>query len=349
MQCTVPLLQKLEPVRSLPEERLKELITLGECKPFVPGEDPLAKSGGAGRFVYLLAGELLITLPDGSLHVLVGACDAARWPLGYRTAFPVASRAITEGALLVLDFDLVDRLVTWDEVAVVADTQGVFDEGGSWRQMTGAFTTQALTVSAFSRLPPAHIHELLQRFRRRTVSAGQIILHEGESGDCYYLIERGRCMVSKMIGGVSVELAEMRAGEAFGEEALLADTSRNATVTMKTDGVLLVLTKPDFIELLREPLLRPIDWVAAEPMVTAGQARWLDVRYAAEFAEDGLTGALSIPLNEIRNAYALIDADVEYIVYCRSGRRSSAAAFLLAQHGINARWLRGGLAGRVAP
>lgn len=348
MNCTVSLLQKLEPIRSLPDERLRELITLGECREFSPGEDPLANSGGPGRFVYLLAGELLLTLPDGSLHVLVGACDAARWPLGYRTAFPLAGRAITQGALLVLDFDLVDRLVTWDEVAVVADSRYPCDDGGSWRQMTGAFTTQALTVSAFSRLPPAHIHELLQRFRRQTVHAGELVLQEGAPGDCYYLIERGRCMVSKMIGGVSVEMAEMRAGEAFGEEALLADSTRNASVTMKTDGVLLVLAKPDFIELLREPLLRPIEWAAAEAMVTAGHARWLDVRYAAEFAEDGLPGALSIPLNEIRNAYDLIDPVLEYVVYCHSGRRSSAAAFLLAQHGIKARWLRNGLAGRFA-
>ena len=39
----------------------------------------------------------------------------------------------------------------------------------------------------------------------------------------------------------------------------------------------------------------------------------------------------------------LLDKQVPYIVYCQSGRRSSAAAFLLAQHGFKASWLRGGL------
>jgi rhodanese-related sulfurtransferase len=112
---------------------------------------------------------------------------------------------------------------------------------------------------------------------------------------------------------------------------------------MKTDGVLLRLAKPDFVELLQEPLLRPVEQGVAENMVASGKARWLDVRYPAEFAEDGLPDALNVPLNEIRAAFGLLDRSLEYIVYCQSGRRSSAAAFLLAQNGIHALWLKDGL------
>jgi len=81
----------------------------------------------------------------------------------------------------------------------------------------------------------------------------------------------------------------------------------------------------------------------AERLVTSGEARWLDVRYAAEYSEDGLPGAINLPLNEIRSAFDLLDRNVQYVVYCQSGRRSSAAAFLLAQHGFKASWLHGGL------
>jgi CRP-like cAMP-binding protein len=53
-----------------------------------------------------------------------------------------------------------------------------------------------------------------------------------------------------MVAGSSVQLAELKEGDAFGEEALVADTVRNATVVMKTDGMLLRLSKQDFNELL---------------------------------------------------------------------------------------------------
>ena len=50
-----------------------------------------------------------------------------------------------------------------------------------------------------------------------------------------------------------------------------------------------------------------------------------------------------MPLNEVRNSFPVLDATREYIVYCQSGRRSSAAAFLFAQHGFRASLLEGGL------
>jgi rhodanese-related sulfurtransferase len=141
----------------------------------------------------------------------------------------------------------------------------------------------------------------------------------------------------------------LRAGDGFGEEALVADALRNATVTMKTDGVVLRLAKADFIALLRQPLLHGIRRDAAEQKVANGAAVWLDVRYAAEFAQDGIVGAINIPLNEIRSAFDLLDKAREYIVYCHSGRRSSAAAFLLAQQGFRAFWLTDGLAASAKP
>jgi rhodanese-related sulfurtransferase len=66
--------------------------------------------------------------------------------------------------------------------------------------------------------------------------------------------------------------------------------------------------------------------------VAAG-AVWLDVRFSAEYNDRKDGRAINIPLNEIRNAFGSLDREKEYIVYCQSGRRSSAAAFLLSQRG----------------
>jgi len=126
-------------------------------------------------------------------------------------------------------------------------------------------------------------------------------------------------------------------------------------------GVDLIIISPKEAQPLTQPVAKAVDAGAvarqcadrgAIPQrvhaarVAAGGACWLDVRYAAEFVEDGLPGAINVPLNEIRSAFEVLDPGREYIAYCRRGRRSSAAAFLLAQHGFRAVWLEGGLEGK---
>ena len=130
-------------------------------------------------------------------------------------------------------------------------------------------------------------------------------------------------------------LAELKSGDTFGEEALVSEAKRNATVTMKNGGALLRLDKKDFIELLREPLLHRVSMEEAQQKVLEG-AQWIDVRYPSEYQYDQLPGAINIPLSEIRNAFGLLDKDREYVLYCQSERRSSAATFLLSQRGYRA-------------
>jgi rhodanese-related sulfurtransferase len=179
------------------------------------------------------------------------------------------------------------------------------------------------------------------------VKRAQVVVREGEAGRYYYLIENGKAQVTRHVGGVEVSVAELRGGDAFGEEALLSGDARNATVTMKTDGVLLRLRKGDFEELLKEPLLSRIGIEQARRKVADG-AVWIDVRYPAEFRHGRIPGAINIPLGEVRGAARLLDKRREYVVYCQTGLRSSAAAFLLAQRGCRAYLLDGGLRGSEA-
>jgi rhodanese-related sulfurtransferase len=156
------------------------------------------------------------------------------------------------------------------------------------------------------------------------------------------VIESGRFQVARMVGGADVVLAELRTGDGFGEEALVSEAKRNATVTALTDARLLRLNRAHFNELLREPLLRRIGFADASEKVRRG-ALWLDVRYPSEYQYDKLPGAINVPLAEVRNMFAVLDRTKEYIAYCQSGRRSAAAAFLFAQRGFQVWLLDGGL------
>jgi CRP-like cAMP-binding protein len=210
------------------------------------------------------------------------------------------------------------------------------------RLITGAFSLSTLRSGAFAQLPAAHIDELLKRFERIKSARGDIVIREGDEGDYYYVIESGRFQVERLVGGAKVVLAELKSGDAFGEEALVSEAKRNATVVSLGDGVTLRLDRQHFNELLREPLLRCLGFEDAAARVRAG-ALWLDVRYPSEYQYDKLPGAINVPLAEVRNMFAVLDRSKEYVAYCQSGRRSAAAAFLFAQRGFKVWVLEGGL------
>jgi rhodanese-related sulfurtransferase len=79
----------------------------------------------------------------------------------------------------------------------------------------------------------------------------------------------------------------------------------------------------------------------AESKVASG-AVWLDVRFPSEYKFDHLPNAVNTPLHEIRNVLNTLDKQKPYIAYCQTGRRSSAAAFILAQNGFDVFVLDGG-------
>lgn len=329
-------LKKLQPLASLSPVHLQGLLESCRTQALPRGErvEPPAPSGEAP--LYLGAGEVLLSFPAGGGEVMVGGCGKGCWPLGQASPFPVHLRAITDAELIQVDGLALDQLLTWGQAL-----HGASHHSGLW-QASGHLPPALLTRGAFARLPAAHIDALLACFEPVEVPAGTQVVEEGEVGDAYYLIESGRALVLRRVGGADLQVAELGPGQAFGEEALVSGELRNASVRMKTAGRLLRLSKPDFIRLLKAPLLKAVSLQEAAQLLHSG-GRWLDVRYPAEFTLDGLPGALNIPLNEIRNAFALLPRELTYITYCRTGRRSAAAAFLLSQQGFDARWLEGGL------
>jgi rhodanese-related sulfurtransferase len=139
-----------------------------------------------------------------------------------------------------------------------------------------------------------------------------------------------------------VPLAELSTGDCFGEEALVSEAKRNATITMLTDGTLMRLSKRDFLELLKKPLVHYVDYEHAAAMVKSG-GTWLDVRVPEEHARQALNGSINVPLSTLRDRASKLSANQLYIICCDTGRRSAAAAFLLTQRGFEVYVLEGGL------
>jgi rhodanese-related sulfurtransferase len=340
-------LAALEPISSFSPARLRELLDYCHVESAEQGSDPFKNSPIQGQSVYLLRGDLEVEYEDGNRVLIRSGSEWARHPIGKRQPEIRSALALSRVQLLRVNDDLLDRMVTWDQFAFHDDVKPASQKDSPESAVkkllnSGMFSAENLSNSPFAHLPSANIGKLLNRIEAIAVWDKDVIIREGGEGDYYYLIESGRAQVTRLIGGTNMVLAELKAGDVFGEEALISDTKRNATVTMKSNGVLLRLKKQDFLELMQEPLLHRISYRDAKQKVAQG-AVWLDVRHPPEYRYDKLPGAINVPLNDIRNAIGVLNKMTTYIAYCQSGRRSAAAAFILAQAGYGVYVLENGL------
>jgi rhodanese-related sulfurtransferase len=204
--------------------------------------------------------------------------------------------------------------------------------------------TMLLQTKAFHKIPPANIQAIFMRMQQINYKAGDVILKQGAEGDYFYVLTRGSALVTREtpLSKDGIKLAELRVGDTFGEEALISDAKRNATVTMRTDGAVMRLGKEDFKRLLNEPMLEWVDFADAQRIIQEG-GEWLDVRLPSEFENHHLDNAVNIPLYFIRLKLNALDQRKKYVVCCDTGRRSSAGAYILSERGYQAYVLRGGI------
>lgn len=83
-----------------------------------------------------------------------------------------------------------------------------------------------------------------------------------------------------------------------------------------------------------------VQWYDVRPMQARG-VTLLDVRTQAEFANGSISGAINIPLDELRNRFNEIP-DGKIMVYCQVGQRGHTATVLLRERGVDAVNLDGG-------
>ena len=108
-------------------------------------------------------------------------------------------------------------------------------------------------------------------FQRRHFPAGTVMMREGEPGDCAYLIESGRCEVSRDVDGDRQVIRTLGPGDVVGETAIVIDRPRSATVTALDDVNALVVTQES---LARE--LDRNDWLATIVRALAERFRELE-------------------------------------------------------------------------
>jgi CRP-like cAMP-binding protein len=215
------------------------------------------------------------------------------------------------------------------------------------RTQSYSLYNQMKTLQPFALLEPGKMTAILSKMTERKYSAGGNIIIQGEKGDVYYIIKSGSVKVmKKMLGDEPEHVATLHEGQGFGEEALITDAPRSATVQAAEDTIVWTLSHEDFELIMKSSFLEEI---SAEEVLKKENPAYLDVRMQMEVNEERIPNAVHIPLDELRQRYAELDPSKEYFVYCLLGARSAIAAFLLNSHGLKAKSIKGGLMNWAGP
>jgi len=337
------LLRSFSPLDGLKSENLHALARKTAMHSLSAGRLLFKEGDNDKRTYYVVSGVLELLHEGRPVLVIRGGSAEARNPVGPGNPRRYTARVVSDRLdVVAMDSDMLDMMLTWDQTGSyeVNELRGVGEEGPS----SDDWMTNLLQTKAFHRIPPANIQAIFMRMQRVDYRAGEVVIKQGDEGDYFYVVVKGRCAVTREtpLNKDGIKLAELGMGDTFGEEALISDAKRNANVTMTAEGTLMRLAKQDFRTLLNEPMLEWVDMDEARTLV-AGGAKWLDVRLPSEFENYRMEGALNLPLYFIRLKLKTLERDTHYVVCCDTGRRSSAGAYILSERGFRASVLKGGL------
>lgn len=337
------LLRSFSPLDGMKRDNLHSLARKAALREVSTGRLLFKEGENDKRTYYLVRGTVELLHDGRPVLTLRGGTPEARNPIGPSVPRRYSARVVSDTAQLIsIDSELLDMMLTWDQTGTY-----VVDELHQTEDVPAAddWMTTLLQSKAFHRIPPANIQAIFMRMQRVDYGAGDVVIKQGDEGDFFYVIVKGKCLVTREtpLNKEGIRLAELGMGDTFGEEALISSAKRNATVSMLTAGTLMRLAKEDFQTLLNEPLLEWVEYSQAQSIVAQG-GKWLDVRLPSEFEGYRLEDALNVPLYFIRLKLKSLDRNTHYVVVCDTGRRSSAAAYILSERGFRASVLKGGLA-----
>ncbi len=338
-------LARFSPFESMPEEHIEEILPHAEVLHVAKGTFIFKRGKISQHCYYLLSGA--VDLVDNDWQIESVSDDMARciFPLTTSSPTQVSAKAKVDSVLVKIEAEILDVAVHYAESGelIIDEEPHTFtthmpasnllqqqividDQSHDWM-------TSLLQLPLFTKVPPAHIQQLFSCFETVRYQQGDTVVKEGLPGDYFYVVESGDVKITSRSGSVDVTL---NAGTYFGEEALVGDTTRNASAIMLTDGILMRLGKNDFCTLLKEPILQTVTFASLKQLDVADQIQLLDIRLPMEYKQQHVPECRNIPLSGLRKKLADLKQDKLYVVTDDGGRRSEVAVHLLNQAGLRA-------------
>lgn len=325
-------LKRFIPFEAMPAVLVETLATASRCVSLEPGDVLFEQTRPVDDACFLLSGQVDLVRGKHDVSRLNGDAYENFMALDSgHTHHRITVVASTACLFVVINRRYLELMTTWADIARSHDLDLVLGRG-DW-------LVKLMACHVFERIPAGNIQELLLRFEERAVNAGDVVVCEGDVGDEFYVIKQGQAQVTRST--LNESLSMLSDGDMFGEDALISDLPRNATVTMTSFGELMVLPKQDFIELMKQPTLQYITPEKLELLIRHSSTGvvLVDVRQPKEMQFDPVLPARNIPLFELRQRLPGLTKDYCYVVIGEG--RGEAAAYIMSEAGYRVQVLVG--------
>lgn len=290
--------------------------------------------------IYLIQGSIKLTANTGESFILEADSDQARYPIANLKPRRFSAKVNSEHASIARIPALVMEPFMSQPGQSMQISNNTITDDSELKILDSDWMMAMVKTPLFKKLPTPLISELFNAMEEVQFKAGETVICQGENGDYFYLIKKGQCLVSRDNGTKEVALAEMGPTESFGEEALLANTSRNATVRMLSNGRLMRISKSDFQHFLRDQVINWIDPYEASALLEQGAVK-VDLTQKTEPSEL-LKDAIRIPPFMLRNQMKKLSRKNTYLLLGDNDDECAVACYLLSLRGLKSYVLRGG-------
>lgn len=334
------IIRQLVPLSTLPVNQFAELCETLQIEQAERGEY-LFKRGDNDRHLYfLLEGAIKLQTDTFSIETIKAGSDASRFAIAHQIPRKIDAVANSRIQFLRLNVDMIksEHETPYQEIESTMMAEDMGDED-DWM-------TTLLRSPIFRALPPANLQKVLISLEEVHFEAGDTIIRQGDEGDFYYIIKKGRVLISRKPSphAKDIKLAQLGDLDTFGEDSLISGEPRNVSVTAMSGITLLRLNKTQFNNLIKKPTLKYVSIDDLQDILDSG-AELIDVRGADEYNADHLPQSTNVPFFSLRMHMKSLDRRHPIIVVCRDGRTSESAAFILQRFKFNALVLKGGLDG----
>lgn len=149
----------------------------------------------------------------------------------------------------------------------------------------------------FTGLSKGQVTKIYNSGVMRNMTKGDLVFRKGEEGTELFVILNGKVAIVDDYHGKKKAIAELRAGECFGEMALFSRVKRSATVICKESGTMLVLDEEKLERLVEKKI--PGRFLVNLIAILASRLRHTNAHYMkakyGEFAQSVLGGEADGP------------------------------------------------------
>ena len=312
-------LRQMTPFATMSDDRSRAVIDQGRFMQISEGHLLFKRSTDNVTSHFLLSGQLSL-VNDAFENTPFTPENGMRQGMVDESEIHIVS-AVAVGECVIFEIER-DKLEQFKE-----------DDKKSWME-------NLLSTPFFEFVPPSNIQALFKRFEPIAVGANQTIITQGDEGDYFYVVKTGRVAIDQTTSEEVKRVAEMGAGSGFGQDALISDAPRNATVTTLESCELMRLSEGDFSELLMTPVIEYVTFEEVEA-VKSMQSKppvFVDVRSNLEVQPLAISDPVKrIPLPMLRDEMKALESDPIYFVMGpKRPKIAELAAYLLNEAGFTA-------------